>query len=189
LLVSDKPKSRLASGFTGPIIFVPLSLGDLAVGVTLALNGLNLSTIESISLGGEDAKVTVISDIRIEITIPEIAPGNYNLKVESSLGGVIVEPTLSVVRQSQPELQVIVKRVGQTRAKIWAKNVIGQGKIQFKFNGQEVAWVRAIDGTNPKLRLANGSYYLVRTIDLDFGNNALEVFSDADRIRRVVYSN
>jgi hypothetical protein len=60
-------------------------------------------------------------------------------------------------------------------------------------NGREIAWVRAIDATDPKLRTVTagpmaGVSYLVRTITLQPGKNALEIYVDGERVRRVAYT-
>lgn len=62
-------------------------------------------------------------------------------------------------------LQFIIKRISETQAKIWAKNAVGVGRIQFKLNGREIAGIRAVDETDPKLRRVNNLYYLVRTVN------------------------
>jgi hypothetical protein len=67
------------------------------------------------------------------------------------------------------------------------KNVIGAGKVQFFVNGREITWIRATDTTDPKLRFAGGSYYLFRNIELTAGKNAIEIFVDGERVRRVAY--
>jgi len=77
--------------------------------------------------------------------------------------------------------------------KFYAKNPVGVGKVQFMLNGREIAWVRAIDATDPKLRtVASGPMagvsYLVRTITLQPGKNALEIYVDGERVRRVAYT-
>jgi hypothetical protein len=77
--------------------------------------------------------------------------------------------------------------------KFYAKNPIGAGKVQFMLNGREIAWIRAIDGTDPKLRTVTagpmaGVTYLVRTITLAPGKNALEIFVDGTRIWRAAYT-
>ena len=52
-----------------------------------------------------------------------------------------------------------------------------------------VTWVRAVDETDAKLREANGSYYLVRTVRLVPGQkNALEIYLDGERIWRAAYA-
>jgi len=77
--------------------------------------------------------------------------------------------------------------------KFYAKNAIGAGKVQFMLNGREIAWVRAIEATDPKLRTVTagpmaGVSYLVRTITLQPGKNALEIYVDGERVRRVAYT-
>jgi hypothetical protein len=78
-------------------------------------------------------------------------------------------------------------------AKMYAKNPIGQGKVQFYLNGREVAWIRAVDETDPKLRLVTegpmaGIGYLVRTVNLVAGKNALEIYVEGERLRRTAYT-
>lgn len=79
------------------------------------------------------------------------------------------------------------------QAKLYAKNPIGEGKVQFYLNGREIAWIRAIDETDPKLRLVTegpmaGIGYLVRTVNLVGGKNALEIYVEGERIRRTAYT-
>lgn len=80
------------------------------------------------------------------------------------------------------------KRLGNTQAKLYAKDIIGAGKVSFRLNGREIAWVNALDASDRKLRLAGGSNYLVRTVNLVAGKNVLEIFMDGERVKRVVYS-
>lgn len=80
------------------------------------------------------------------------------------------------------------KRLSDTQAKLYAKDIIGAGKVVFKLNGKEIAWVSAQDESDPKLRLAGGSNYLVRTVNLAPGKNVLEVYINGERVRRTVYS-
>jgi hypothetical protein len=72
--------------------------------------------------------------------------------------------------------------------KVYAKNIVRQGKVQFMVNGKEIAFVRAVDANDPKLRFANNSYYLVRTVELGKGKNAIEIFVDGKRVKRAAYS-
>lgn len=175
-------------GYFGPILYVPADLGDLPVGEVVRLEGENLLLITEINLGGEDAKVKVISNTELEITIPEVEPGDYQLEVVSNVGVLTIQQQLSVVGGvSMQGLQIIIKRISETQAKIWAKNAVGVGKIQFKVGGREIAWIRAADETDPKLRKVNNLYYLVRTVNLKDGKNALEVYLDGERLRRVAY--
>jgi hypothetical protein len=81
------------------------------------------------------------------------------------------------------------KKLTDSSLKLYAKNVVGAGKVQFFLNGKEIAWVRAIDATDPKLRTANGFSYLVRTVELEPGmKNAVEIYVDGIRERRAAYT-
>ena len=75
--------------------------------------------------------------------------------------------------------------------KMYAKNIVGAGKVQFMVNGEEIAWIRATTFADPKLRLAGaqGAAYLVRTIDLVEGQkNVLEIYVDGVRTTRSAYT-
>ena len=84
------------------------------------------------------------------------------------------------------------KRNGNN-VKIYAKNVIGMGKVQFFVNGEEIAWIRAEDLDDPKLRVITegpmtGASYLVRDKDLRSGKNVFEIYVDGERVERRVAS-
>lgn len=84
------------------------------------------------------------------------------------------------------------KRNGDN-VKLYAKNVIGLGKVQFFMNGEEIAWIRAEDETDPKLRVITeghmkGATYLVRDRDLPVGKNVFEIYLNGERIERRVAS-
>tara|TARA_B110000503_G_C7168919_1_gene423317 strand:- start:130 stop:1977 length:1848 start_codon:yes stop_codon:yes gene_type:complete len=81
------------------------------------------------------------------------------------------------------------KKLNDSSVKMYAKNIVGAGKVQFFLNGREIAWVRAADANDPKLRTANGFQYLVRTVTLKAGmKNVLEIYVDGERVRRAAYS-
>tara|TARA_B110000503_G_scaffold58745_1_gene93931 strand:+ start:95 stop:2938 length:2844 start_codon:yes stop_codon:yes gene_type:complete len=81
------------------------------------------------------------------------------------------------------------KKLDASSAKIYAKNIVGAGKVQFFLNGKEIAWVNASSAADSKLRTANGASYLVRTVDLVEGQkNVLEIFVDGVRTARSAYS-
>lgn len=80
------------------------------------------------------------------------------------------------------------KRLSSSQAKLYAKDIVGAGKVRFVLNGKEIAWVNAQDATDRKLRLAGGSNYLVRTVNLSSGKNVLEIYIAGERLRRVIYS-
>jgi hypothetical protein len=77
--------------------------------------------------------------------------------------------------------------------KFYARDLVGAGKVRFMLNGREIGWVRAIDTTDPKLRVADsgpmaGRAYFVRTARLEPGRkNVLEIYVAGERVRRVAY--
>jgi hypothetical protein len=189
-LIAPATASVGAAPYAGPIINIPADLGPVSPGVVITLSGQRLELVTSGTLGGLDAKVKVMSSELLEITIPALETGSHQLVVTSSNGVLSVLPRISVgaVGVESMGLQTIVKRISDTQAKVWAKNAVGQGKIQFLVNGKEIAWVRALDESDPKLRFANDAYYLVRTINLTDGKNAIEIYVDGERQRRVAYA-
>jgi hypothetical protein len=79
-------------------------------------------------------------------------------------------------------------KIDADSAKIYAKNIVGAGKVQFFLNGKEIAWVRATSAADSKLRTANGASYLVRTVEFAAGKNVLEVYVDGVRTTRTAYT-
>jgi len=123
------------------------------------------------------------------------APGSYVLQLSGTLGGgEQITMAFALAIQTDQKLATWAKRmVGNTQAKLYAKDVIGEGKVSFRVNGKEIAWVRAVDETDPKLRLVTtgpmaGANYLVRTVNLKKGKNVLEIFVDGKRLTRTAYS-
>ena len=81
------------------------------------------------------------------------------------------------------------KNLNDGTVKMYAKNIVGAGKVQFMLNGKEIAWVRATSAADSKLRTANGASYLVRTVDLVEGQkNVLEIYVDGVRTTRTAYT-
>jgi hypothetical protein len=80
-----------------------------------------------------------------------------------------------------------IKRIGNT-ARLFAVDIIGAGKVQFFLDGREIAWIRAVDQSDPKLFFANDSHYLVRRVELSEGKNVFEIYVDGERVRRVAYT-
>jgi hypothetical protein len=70
---------------------------------------------------------------------------------------------------------------------MYAKDPVGDGKIQFFVDGKELAWVNAVDESDPKLSVASGYPYLVRSVDLKPGKNRFEIKLDGERVWRATY--
>ena len=81
------------------------------------------------------------------------------------------------------------KNLNDGTVKMYAKNIVGAGKVQLMLNGEEIAWVRATSAADSKLRTANGASYLVRTVELVKGQkNVLLIFVDGVQTTRTAYS-
>lgn len=72
--------------------------------------------------------------------------------------------------------------------KIYARDVVGAGKVQFFVNGREIAWVRAISSADPKLNVySDGMGRTVLLRDMLPGRNVFEIYLEGERIlRRIV---
>ena len=122
----------------------------------------------------------------ITVTFSYSPDGNADFDGDNDL---VVQKTIYIGAAPSEEVATWTKNQNDGTVKMYAKNIVGAGKVQFMFNGEEIAWVRAVDGTDPKLRSANGFYYLVRTVELVEGQkNVFEIYVDGERTTRTAYS-
>ncbi len=91
---------------------------------------------------------------------------------------------------------------GWTRAmadgtvKFYARDLVGAGKVRFMLNGREIAWVRAVDASDPKLNVGPAAARdgLVRTVgagtrwSLAAGRNVLEIWAGENRLVRRIFT-
>lgn len=182
----------------GPSLDARAGKGD-----ELTVAGTRLAKVTSATIGGVAAAVSLVTETSLVVTVPEtIEPGTYDLVLTSPYSTLTTAAAVEVVAEEVPEVappivdmsfKAWTKRISDTEAKMYAKNVVLQGKIRFVLNGRELAWVRAIDASDPKLRVIEegpmaGTNYLVRTARLKEGRNVLEIYQDGERLRRVIYS-
>ena len=80
------------------------------------------------------------------------------------------------------------KKISETQVKVYAKDIVGIGKVQFLVNEREIAWVRAESVSDPKLRIENSYPYLVRTVTLTPGKNRIEIRVEGGRAWFATYS-
>ena len=73
------------------------------------------------------------------------------------------------------------RQISATELKIYAKDIVGIGKVSIRFNGREVGWVRASSASDRKLRIIDGTAYLVRSVKLRQGVNKVDVFVNDQR--------
>lgn len=60
--------------------------------------------------------------------------------------------------------------------------------LLFTLNRCKLVWLGEADGSDPKLRLANNSHHMVRTVNLRPGKNILQIELDEETLRRTAYS-
>lgn len=73
------------------------------------------------------------------------------------------------------------KQISATELKIYAKDIIGIGKVSMRFNGREVGWVRASSASDRKLRIIDGTAYLVRSVKLGPRVNQVDILVNNER--------
>jgi hypothetical protein len=95
---------------------------------------------------------------------------------------IVVQKTIIIGAAPAAEARGWTKDMGDGTIKMYARDVVGAGKIQFFHNGREVAWIRAVDATDPKLNVASDG--MVRTRALVSGKNVFEIYVDGERIVR-----
>ena len=177
------------------------SVKSPAIGQSVTLFGERLDLVASVTIDSIEASITSQSSSSLTIVIPKLLqPGLKDLVIRSSLGALTVQGAFNVLAEvdaseNAPESASAIsvrgstKKLTDSKAKIYAKDLVGAGKVQIFFNGKEIAWVRATSETDSKLRTANGAHYLVRTVELIKGRkNVLEVYVDGIRVKRVAYS-
>ena len=168
------------------------------IGDEVKITGIRLNLVISCTIDGIDAAISNQSADSFTIVIPSgIESGLKNLVIASSAGTLTVQDALTVSAAAEDSSEPVsavsakgwTKRLSASSAKIYARDVVGSGKVQIFFNGKEIAWVNATTESDPKLRAANDSHYLVRTVELVKGQkNTFEVHVDGIRIKRAAYS-
>jgi hypothetical protein len=146
--------------------------------------------VTGITVGGQRAELVTVTDSAITLRLNLETPlGEAEVAIDSATGRLLVAGLINVVGTVQAESSptVSVKRMGD-RVRVFALDVVGAGKVQFFLNGREIAWVRAVDESDPKLRAHPTGAYLVRNRALAEGKNVIEIYVDGERVRRVAYT-
>ena len=158
-----------------------------AAGDTITVYGRGLNDVTELYFNGVKVSFVKKADGSLLVTTPALPVGEVVVTAVASDGTAVLQHAFWVV--DTLEFATWTRHVGDT-IKIYAKNVIGRGKVQFFVDGKEIAWVNAVDATDPKLRTANGYHYLVRTVQLkaDGSKTRFEVKLNGERVRRNTYT-
>jgi len=93
---------------------------------------------------------------------------------------------------AEPSPRGWTRFIGNDQLKIYARDIVGAGKVQFFLNGREIAWVRATDGSDPKLNVRSAAGEpgdgMVRTVTAAAGRNVLEIYVDGERVARRIFT-
>lgn len=180
--------ANVAAPYNGPVVLSVNPQTVLASGGDIELTGTNLETVSRIQIDGVNLVLNKVESGRILATVPAgLTLGLKDAELTSDFGKLSIPGLFRVVAQSDAEFSAWTSLKGDF-VKVYAKNLVGAGKVQFLVNGVERAWIRAIDQSDPKLRRANGFDYLVRSIRLTAGKNTFEVYRDGERVWRSAYT-
>lgn len=155
-----------------------------AGGDSFSVYGRGLDDVTEFYIGEVKVSFTVVSATELLVTTGTLPVGAKEILAVATDGRATFQLPVGVVGGGS----YWTKNLGNGQAKIYGKNIVGQGKVQFFLNGKEIAWIKAIDETDPKLRKANGAAYLVRTVKLVSGKNRLEVKVNGQRVRLTTYT-
>jgi thermitase len=176
----------LKPGSRATVLLVPSAFYGLQVAsdsVTTLSNNVLLVGDATVSTAGAlslTAQFDVAEgDYQLQILGTDSAGAALAISIETSVIGLLAEIEPISELEDEP-MRAWVRRFDSS-VKLYAKNIVGAGKVQFYVNGREVAWTRVrdaedFDGRAP--RVAGGSVYLVRSRDLVAGRNELRIKVD-----------
>jgi hypothetical protein len=166
------PPPTSAPIYDGPLVEnAPLSI--TTAGGELTYRGKKLESVSKVVAAGKELRLVSTSASSFTVIVPVLAAGTYSVTITSDYGQLTTQDAL-VVAPSIPLYKgpgsFVTRKISDTEIKVYAKDILGLGKVQFFVNGKEIAWARAVDATDPKLRILNKNQaqipYLVRTISL-----------------------
>ena len=168
----------------------PVVTGKSVQQTEIVLTGRNLDQVESVEIEELELEPQ-IEQGHLKVDLSDVLPVQSEiLTLVGAFGKMAIDLTVNLQLESTSEpTKFWTKKISDTEIKLYAKNIIGAGKVQFFHNGNEVAWIRAEDDPDPKLRIIEsgpmtGSNYLVRTREMVEGKNVFEIYVDGERVLR-----
>lgn len=181
--------SVVAMPYSGPVITSTTIAA--APGTLVTLAGSGLASVSQILVGDMVITPHSKSETSLSFTLPlDAKAGLKDVVLTSSFGEIRVGSLIDVVAGKVDRLATVapsIKRIDDS-VRMFVTDLIGAGKVQFRVNGREIGWIRAVDETDPKLFEANGTTYFVRRVALVPGKNIIEILLNGERIRRVAYT-
>ena len=179
--------------YTGPHLqeFSSRTL-DVCTPKSITITGVRLSDVTA-SVQGKSVTVLENTATKLVLAFPAgLTPAqDVDLVINSSSGTLTHQDAFDIPADTcDTELSkgrwTQLQSDGKT-VKMYAKDPIGDGKIQFFVDGKEIAWVNAVDEADPKLSFASSNPYLVRSVELKPGKNRFEIKLDGVRVWRATY--
>jgi hypothetical protein len=126
--------------------------------------------------------------------------GTFSVTVTYRIDGAATDAADLIATTANVTVGSVAAVAGEARAwtrflsatdelKIYARDVVNAGKIQFIVNGTEIAWIRATSAADPKLNVASDG--MVRSVfvrDMLQGRNVIEIYEDGVRIERRIFT-
>ena len=165
-------------------------------GGDLELKGKNLGGVTKAEVDEKDAEIKKKTQTSLTLGLPQLDPGLHDLTLTADFGRLTIQGAIRVSATFQgitDEAQATITawtklNASKTQVRMYAKDPVSAGKVQFMVNGKEIAWIRAMDSSDRRLLNLAGANYLMRTVDLKPGKNRFEILLNGERIFRATYS-
>lgn len=181
------------STYQGPVLkgFSSKTL-DPCTAKAITITGTNLAGVKA-SIQGKSVTVVESTDSKLVLAFPAgLTPATQvDLEITSTFGRLTFQDLFqipeAVCSQNLSKGRWTQLQSDGKTVKMYAKDPIADGKIQFFVDGEEIAWVNAVDESDPKLSFASSYPYLVRSVELHPGKNRFEIKLDGVRVWRATY--
>jgi len=193
----DSTDSPSRATFDGPVVRLH-DTTNRPPGSSVRITGERLNQITGLEIAGLPVKFEKLANGDLSLEIPlGLAAGSYDLVALGDFGRLTIQGVIAVSAPLQPNANGSAWTKAQPdnrTAKVYFRNPVSAGKVQFFLNGREIAWVRATSPANPKLRIQPDgpmaqTPYLVRTVKLEANTkNIIEIHVNGERLRRVAYT-
>lgn len=179
-----------------PTITTPPGGAEASSGGDLELKGSGFSAVTQAEIDAKNAEIKQKTDTSLKLGLPELNTGTYDLTLKTISGQLTLQDAVRIVNDKPFVTPEALSKFAawtklnssRTKVQVLAKNPVGVGKVQFFHNGKEVAWVRAVDESDPKLTSAPVASYLVRKVGLLPGKNRFEIRVSGERRWQATYS-
>jgi hypothetical protein len=173
--------------YVGPVLSLD-GLGSARVGSVVELAGSRLESVTSVKIGSIEVLGLEVTPTLLRFTVPGVGIGSQDVSVTSIYGVISKANAIEVLHRAVPAGSTSIRRLPNGKVRVAVSNLVGLGKVEIRHNGKVIAWVRATDQSDPKLKSVNGTTALIRTVSLRQGKNSIEVYLAGEREERKAYT-